>query len=173
MIPFDRKVCQWRIIICGTFPCGSQPGIAAAVPMSAKAQSTDVDFWFEQMLARKNASYEGVQDYTKKTNSMGMSTFEYYEKTSALELDNGDKVYIMRSVPPSEIEERHAAANEISGMSAAELERAADAIELAGMNMEQGMMAEMSASQLPGGIGTMLMNPPPGKALVVGKPEWT
>jgi hypothetical protein len=142
-----------------------------AAPAAALAQSTDIDAWFERMLAKKNAGYEGVSDMTRKTETMGTSTFEYYEKTSAIELDNGQTVYVMRMVPPSEMAERQSAGNGMSSATPGELQRAANAIELAGMQMEQGMQSEMSSTGVPGGIGTMLMNPPPDQPWLSANPR--
>ena len=140
-------------------------------PAAALAQSTDVDDWFERMLAKKNAGYEGVQDMTRKTEMMGTSTFEYYEKTSAIELDNGQTVYVMRMVPPSEIAERQSGGSAMSNATPGELLRAADTIEQAGIQMEQGMKSEMSSTGVPGGLGTMLMNPPPDQPWLSANPR--
>ena len=145
--------------------------VLVTVPVAASAQTTDVDDWFERMLAKKNAGYEGVQDMTRKTETMGTSTFEYYEKTSAIELDNGQTVYVMRMVPPSEIAERQSGGNAMSSATPGELLRAADAIEQAGIQMEQGMRSEMSSTGIPGGIGTMLMNPPPDQPWLSANPR--
>jgi hypothetical protein len=123
------------------------------------------------MLAKKNAGYEGVQDMTRKTEMMGTSTFEYYEKTSAIELDNGQTVYVMRMVPPSEIAERQSGGSAMSNATPAELLRAADTIEQAGIQMEQGMKSEMSSTGVPGGLGTMLMNPPPDQPWLSANPR--
>jgi hypothetical protein len=143
----------------------------ATVPVAVLAQSTDIDTWFERMLAKKNAGYEGVQDMTRKTEMMGTSTFEYYEKTSAIELDNGQTVYVMRMVPPSEMAERRSGGNGMSSATPGELQQAADAIEMAGMQMDQGMRSEMSATGVPGGIGTMLMSPPPDQPWLSANPR--
>jgi hypothetical protein len=140
-------------------------------PVAVLAQSNDIDTWFERMLAKKNAGYEGVQDMTRKTETMGRSTFEYYEKTSAIELDNGQTVYVMRMVPPSEMAERQSGGNGMSSATPGELLRAANAIELAGMQMEQGMQSEMSSTGVPGGIGTMMMNPPPDQPWLSANPR--
>ena len=140
-------------------------------PAVALAQTTDVDDWFERMLTKKNAGYEGVQDMTRKTEMMGTSTFEYYEKTSAIELDNGQTVYVMRMVPPSEIAERQSDGNAMSNATPAELLRAADTIEQAGIQMEQGLKSEMSSTGVPGGLGTMLMNPPPDQPWLSANPR--
>lgn len=141
------------------------------VPVAVLGQSTDIDTWFERMLAKKNAGYEGVQDMTRKTEMMGTSTFEYYEKTSAIELDNGQTVYVMRMVPPSEIAERQSGGSAMSNATPGELLRAADTIEQAGIQMEQGMQSEMSSTGVPGGLGTMLMNPPPDQPWLSANPR--
>ena len=145
--------------------------LLVVAPAAVLAQTTDVDTWFERMLARKNAGYEGIQDMTRKTEMMGRSTFEYYERTSAIELDNGQTVYAMRMVPPSEIAERQSGDNAMSNATPGDLRRAADVIEQAGIQMEQGMRAEMSSTGVPGGIGTMLMNPPPDQPWLSANPR--
>jgi len=136
----------------------------------AAAQTNDVDLWFERMVAAESAGYENVDNFVRKSETMGMSTFEYYEKTSAVQLDNGQTVYIMRNVPPNEIQERQSA-SELANATPGELERAASAVEQAGIQMEQGMMSEMNANGLPGGMGPMLMNPPPDQPWLSPNPR--
>lgn len=130
----------------------------AWMPLVTQAQS--VDEVFEGMIDTENAGYRSVENYLLETETMGMSTVEYYEKTSSLTLDNGQTVYIMRNVPPNEIQERHSGGNAMSNASPEELRNAALAIEDAGRQMEAGMLSEMEGVGLPGGIGDMLMNPP-------------
>ena len=142
-------------------------GVLLALSAGAGAQSTDVDFWFEKMLEKKNEGYDGIDDMTRKTDSMGMSTMEYYEKTSAIELDNGQTVYIMRQVPPSEIQERQSGGS----LSPGELEAGAQAVETAGLQMEQAMMTEMNETGLPGGMAPLLMNPPPDEPWLSPNPR--
>jgi hypothetical protein len=151
--------------------CSMAIAFLLAAPATAMAQSTDVDEWFERMLAKENAGYEGIRDMTRKTEMMGRSTFEYYEKTSAIELDNGQTVYVMRMVPPSEIAERQSGDNAMSNATPGELMRAADTIEQAGVQMEQGMRSEMASTGVPGGIGTMMMNPPPDQPWLSANPR--
>ena len=129
-----------------------------STPLAAQAQT--VDEVFEGMINTENAGYRSVENYLLKTETMGMSTVEYYEKTSSLTLDNGQTVYIMRNVPPNEIQERQAEGNSLSNASPEELRNAAVMIAEAGLQMETGMVSEMQGVGLPAGIGGMLMNPP-------------
>lgn len=143
--------------------------VLLSMPFTVLAQ--EIDEVLEGMLETMNARYEGVDDYTRKTTTMGMTTFEYYENISSFELDNGQRVYVMRNVPPDEIQERQSEGNALSNASPAELRNAAEAITLAGVQMETGMMNEMQGAGLPGGMGPMLMNPPPGKPWLSPNPR--
>ena len=138
-------------------------------PFTAQAQT--VDEVFEGMINAENAGYRSVENYLLKTETMGMSTVEYYEKTSSLTLDNGQTVYIMRNVPPNEITERQSERNALSDASPAQLRDAAERIEQAGSDMELGMMNEMQGAGLPGGLGPMLMNPPPDQPWLSPNPR--
>jgi len=140
-----------------------------SAPLTAPAQT--IDEVFEGIVDAENAGYAAVENYVLKTETMGMSTFEYYEKTASLTLDNGQTVYVMRSVPPNEIQERQSEGNALSNASPAELRNAALVIQDAGRQMEQGMMSEMEGVGLPGGIGSMLMNPPPDQPWLSANPR--
>ncbi|MGK0259173.1 MAG: peptidoglycan hydrolase-like protein with peptidoglycan-binding domain [Candidatus Azotimanducaceae bacterium] len=116
---------------------------------------------FDQISLAQNAGYQNIDNITLKTKTLEITTFEYTEKTSSLKLDNGTTVYVMRNVPPNEIQERYASQeNELSNLSAEDLRRAAREIEEAGRQMEAGMSSEMKGAGLPGGIGGMLMDAP-------------
>jgi len=130
-----------------------------------------VDGIFKGMIDAENAGYESIDDYVLKTNTLGITTFEYYEKAPSIELDNGQTVYVMRSVPADEIQERYSGSNELSAASAEELREAARMIERAGADMESGMANEMEGSGLPGGVGNMLMNPPTDEAWLSSNPR--
>jgi hypothetical protein len=143
----------------------------AMVSTSLAAQAQTVDEVFEGMINTENAGYRSVENYLLKTETMGMSTVEYYEKTSSLTLDNGQTVYIMRNVPPNEIQERQAEGNALSNASPEELRNAALMIADAGLQMETGMVSEMQGVGLPAGIGGMLMNPPADKPWLSPNPR--
>jgi hypothetical protein len=140
-----------------------------SAPSAMLAQT--VDEVFEGLIEAENAGYQAVDNYVLKTNTLGMSTFEYYEKVSSITLDNGQTVYVMRNVPPNEISERQSETNALSNASPTELRNAALAIEDGGRQMEQGMMDEMQGAGLPGGIGNMLMNPPPDEPWLSANPR--
>ncbi len=124
--------------------------ILAFTPLALPAQT--VDEVFEGIVATENAGYKSVDNYVLKTNTLSMTTFEYFEKASSLELENGQTVYIMRNVMPGEIQERHAGeCDALSQASADELRQAATHIEEAGRQMEAGMSSEMEGAGIPGG----------------------
>ena len=143
----------------------------ASMPFTVLAQDQEIDEVLEGMLESMNEKYAGIDDYTRKTTTMGMTTFEYFENTSSFELDNGQRVYVMRNVPPDEIQARQSEGNALSDASPEELRNAALAIEDAGVQMEEGMMNEMQGVGLPGGIGGMLMNPPENKPWLSPNPR--
>ena len=145
--------------------------LVAVVSMPFAALAQTVDEVFEGLIETENAGYEAVENYLLKTESMGMTTFEYYEKTSSLTLDNGQTVYIMRNVPPDEIQERQSGPNAMSNATPGELRNAALQIEDAGRQMEAGMLNEMQGAGLPGGMGSMLMNPPPDQPWLSANPR--
>ncbi|TFH41746.1 MAG: hypothetical protein E4H01_14485, partial [Lysobacterales bacterium] len=94
----------WRHNVIRQFSAATGVAIVLSLPVVAMAQT--VDQVFDGMIAAENAGYRGVDDYVLKTNTMGVSTLEYYEKTSSLTLDNGQTVYVMRKVPTREIGQR-------------------------------------------------------------------
>ncbi|MGY8794466.1 MAG: hypothetical protein ACKVJN_04960 [Woeseiales bacterium] len=143
--------------------------VLASASIAVKAQTKDEVL--EGMIEAENAGYDVVEDYILKTNTLGMTTFEYYERTVEIETAGGQKVYVMSQVPPNEIQERHAGGNALSNASSAELRNAAGMMDQAGRDLEQGMMSEMQDSGLPGGIGTMLMNPPPDQPWLSPNPR--
>lgn len=143
--------------------------VLVSMPFTIVAQ--EIDEVLEGMLKNMNDKYEGIENYTRKSTTMGMTTFEYYENTSSFVLENGQRVYVMRNVPPDEIQQRHSGGNALSNASANDLRNAALQIADAGAQMEAGMMSEMQGVGLPGGMSGMLMNPPPGKPWLSPNPR--
>lgn len=144
--------------------------ILTAVPAVALAQSDDVDEWSRRIVESQSALYEPIDDLTRKTKMMGMSTFEYLEKAPPFEFE-GETIHTLRMVPPPEIQRRHDEAQGISSPSATEMAAAADQIEMAGMEMERQMASEMQSSGMPGGLGAMLANPPPDQPWLSSNPS--
>jgi len=130
-----------------------------------------VDQVVDGMLRAENEGFNDIDNYMLKSNTMGVSTFEYFEKAQSLTLDNGTTVYVMRDVPVTEIQRRQSGENAMSEASPQDLEFAADRVEEAGRQMEDGMRREMASVGLPGGIGTMLMNPPPDEPWLSANPR--
>jgi hypothetical protein len=136
-------------------------------PALASAQS--VDEVFDRMAAQELKNNGSVDDYLLETETLGMTTVEYYEKANSIDLDlDGDgeteSYPVMRNVPLDEITERQAGNEGIANMSPGELEQAADAAEQAGRMMEAGLRDELASSGMgagPGGLFSMLMSGPP------------
>lgn len=136
----------------------------------AQAQSTDLDEWLERIVETQSAGYEAIDDLTRKSTTMGTAIFEFYEKVPPFEA-GGMMIHTLRMVPPSEIQQRHNEAHGIESPSAREMAAAADQIEMVGIDMERQMMSEMQETGLPGGMGPMLMNPPPDKPWLSANPR--
>jgi hypothetical protein len=144
--------------------------VLAAMPAVAQAQSGDIDEWTRRIVESQSDMYEPINDLTRKTTTMGTSTFEHFEKAPPFEYE-GETIHTLRMVPISEIQRRH---NETSGLgspSATEMAAAADSIEMAGLDMERQMASEMQSAGMPGGLGTMLANPPPDQPWLSSNPS--
>lgn len=111
------------------------------------------------MFEREAAGLQGIDSMLLGTETMGMTQLEYYEKTSAVDV-NGQTMYILRNVPPHEIQQRQSAGNALADATPGELRRAADDIEHQSEQMEHALKREMYDAGLPGFLGDMLMNPP-------------
>jgi hypothetical protein len=143
--------------------------LALAAPAVGHAQSADQ--LVDQMLLAEQAGLDAVENYLLKTNAMGMTTVEYFEKSSSITLDNGQTVHVMRSVPPGEIQRRHSAGNALADASPEQLEEAARVIKEQGEKMEDTFRQEIQAAGLPAGIGDMLMNPPADQPWLSANPS--
>lgn len=142
--------------------------LALLLPVTSDAAT--VEQIFDRMAQQEVAALQGVDSVLLDTETMGMSQVEYYEKTSKIDV-NGREMYILRRVPPSEMAERHSAGSAMADASPDELRRAADMIESVGPEMERGMREEMQKSGLPGGLGDMLMTPPPDQPWLSANPN--
>lgn len=142
------------------------------MPISTLAQTKDDVF--EGLVDTEQAGYASVENFLLKTETMGMSTVEYYEKTSSFEM-NGKTFYVMRNVPLDEMTERQSGGNAISRANSAELRVAADTIEQVGDQAQGKFEEELQKSgvgSLGGGmLGTMIANPPPGKPWLSANPR--
>ena len=143
--------------------------LALAAPVAGHAQSADQ--LVDQMLLAEQAGLDAVENYLLKTNAMGMTTVEYFEKSSSITLDNGQTVHVMRSVPPGEIQRRQSAGNALADASPEQLEEAARVIEEQGERMEDTVRQEIQAAGLPAGIGDILMNPPADQPWLSANPS--
>jgi len=139
-------------------------------PVAATAQSVQDDF--DRIQQTENAAWTDFDNMVLQTETMGMTTFEYLEKTSSLTLDNGDTVYITRSVPVDELQERHFGGNEFSNASPEQLREAATKIQEQ-MNRAQGEFDREMANSGAGGtvIGGMISNPPQDEPWLATNPK--
>jgi len=142
--------------------------VLVSLPVVGGAQ--DVDDVLDRMIAAENAGYRDVDNYTVKSETMGYSTMEYYEKTSAITLDNGQTVYIMRSVPPGEIQERQSG-SAFGDATPGDLRLAAMQVEEAGRQMDAGLQNEMQKAGLSGGLGSMVTAPNPDQPWLSANPR--
>lgn len=126
---------------------------------------------FAEMDSRKRASLAGVQNYTQLKSMMGICALEHYEKASTQSVDGRGTIEYMRLVPLSEIETRRSPDSPMANMSAEEMEAVADQLRSQGPAMESAMREEMQSAGMPGGIGQMLMNPPPNEPWLSANPN--
>jgi len=144
------------------------------LPASALAQTKDDVF--EGLVDTEQAGYASVENYLLKTETMGMSTVEYYEKTSSFEM-NGKTYYVMRNVPLDEMAERQSESNAFTEASPEQLRQAAAQVEYVGEQAQGEFERELRESGiggLGGGmLGTMIANPPPGKPWLSANPRDT
>jgi len=142
------------------------------LPISAFGQTKDAVF--EGLVDAEQVGYASVDNYRLKTEMMGMSTIEYYEKTSSFEKD-GKTYYVMRNVPLDEMSERQSASNALSDASPEQLRDVAEKVKQAGEQAQGEFERELRDSGV-GGIGggmlgTMIANPPPGKPWLSANPR--
>lgn len=144
------------------------------LPVSTLAQTKDDVF--EGLVDTEQAGYASVENYLVKTETMGKSTVEYYEKTSSFEKD-GKTYYVMSGVPLDEMAERQSASNAFSEASPEQLRDAALNVKLAGEQAQGEFEKELRNSGiggLGGGmLGTMIANPPRGKPWLSANPRDT
>lgn len=142
--------------------------VALALPAVAAAQNAEQIF--DRMFEQEAAGLQDIDSMLLGTETMGMTQLEYYEKTSAVNV-NGETMYILRNVPPHEIGERQQAGNPLADATPGDLRRAADTIEEQTAVMEGEMKREMNDAGLPALFGDMLMNPPPDEPWLSANPR--
>ena len=142
--------------------------VALALPAGAAAEI--VDQVFDRMFEQEAASLQGIDSVLLGTETMGMTQLEYYEKTAAVDV-NGETMYILRNVPPHEIQQRQSSGNALADATPGELRRVADDIEQQGEKMERELEREMNDAGLPGLFGDMLMNPPQDEPWLSANPR--
>jgi hypothetical protein len=149
--------------------CTLISGLVLFISTSASAQSAaDI---FKEMDQRKRASYGNVQNYTLKKQSFGFCTLEHFEKATTQSTDGRGAVDYMRLVPLSEIAARNSPESPLADATPAQLDAVAGQMRMHGPQMEAAMRSEMQQANLPGGIGQMLMTPPPGEPWLSPNPN--
>ncbi len=116
---------------------------------------------YDKMEEQEQAGIRDNKDVTVRTSTMGIDQIDYYEAQAVPGLKNsdGEQMYVLRTVPPSEMQQRQAAGAG-SSASPAQLRAAADKIEEAGEMAHNAMQAEMQNAHLPGGMTDLLMDAP-------------
>jgi hypothetical protein len=142
--------------------------VALALPAAVAAQNAEQVF--DKMFEQEAAGLRDIDSMLLGTETMGMTQLEYYEKTSRVDV-NGETMYILRNVPPQEIEQRHSAGNPMADATPGELRSAADEIELQTRRMGSAMEQEMQDAGMPGFLGDMLMNPPDDQPWLSANPR--
>lgn len=143
--------------------------LALLAPFATQAQS--VTQLVDQMVQAEQAGLNTVDNYLLKTDAMGMTTVEYFEKSSSRTLDNGQTVYVMRNVSPAEIQRRQSSGNALADASPEQLEEAAKVIREQGVKMEEAYRQEMQTAGIPAGLGDMLMSAPPDQPWLSANPR--
>jgi len=126
---------------------------------------------FAEMDSRQRAHLSDISNYTLMKSTMGMCTLEYYEKASAQAADGSGTVEYMRMLSPGEIAERHSPDSPISNATPEDLEMAAMEMELYRPQLDALYREKMMSAGLPGGMGYLLLNPPPGQPWLSPNPS--
>jgi|GEM_PF-1024880 hypothetical protein len=131
----------------------------AALPAASLAESPLQIY--DKMQEQEQAGIRDNKDVTVRKRTMGIDQIDYYEAQAVPGLKNsdGEQMYVLRTVPPQELQQRQAAGG-MQNASAPELRAAADKIEKAGKMAHDAMQQEMQNAQLPGGLTDMLMSAP-------------
>jgi hypothetical protein len=131
--------------------------------LSAGATAQTPTEIFQEMDARKRASFSGVDNFSVMKTTMGMCSLEYFEKATTTSEDGRGAVEYMRLVPISEVGRRRSPDSAMANASPEELDYAADQLEAQGPAMDQQVRNELQSAGLPGGLGYLLTNPPSDK----------
>lgn len=122
-------------------------------------------------LEREMAALQGIRSMTLRTETMGMTLIEFFEKVSFQDPASGATLSILRNVPVTEITSRQSPQTGLSQASPAELRSIAGKLEEAGAEAQEAMELEMQGAGLPGGLGEMLLNPPPDQPWLSANPK--
>jgi len=148
-----------KVALCGT-----------VVTLSAGAIAQTPAEIFEEMDSRKRASLEGIDNLSEMKTQLGVCTLEHFEKESTASADGRGTVEYLRLVPISEVMERGSPSSPLTQATPQQLEAAAIDLRAIGPGLDREMEIEMQKVGLPGGLGNLLMNPPPGKPWLSPKP---
>ncbi len=148
-----------KVALCGT-----------VVTLSAGAIAQTPAEIFQEMDSRKRASLEGIDNLSEMKTQLGMCTLEHFEKESTASADGRGTVEYLRLVPITEVMERGSPGSPLTQATPQQLEAAAIDLRAIGPGLDREMEAELQKTGLPGGLGNLLMNPPPGKPWLSPKP---
>ena len=147
-----------KIVLCST--------ALLAVPCTYAQTAAEV---FREMDTRQRAGISGIENFSQMKTTMGMCTLEHFEKETTEAVDGRGSIEYMRLVSPVEVAERNSQAMSdplepsMANASPEELEAIADGLRSQKSSMDALFRDEVQSANLPGGLGLMLMNPPPGK----------
>lgn len=138
---------------------------------SGEAVAQSAEEILARNLEREMAALQGIQSMTVRTETMGTTLIEYFEKVSFQDPASGTTLSMLRNVPISEITSRQSPQTGLSQASPAELRSIAAKLEEAGADAQVAMEREMQGAGLPGGLGEMLLNPPPDEPWLSANPK--
>jgi len=138
------------ILLCG--------GLVACASGAWAQTASDV---LQEMADRTRASLAGIDSYSIMKTTMGQCTLEHYERASTPALDGNGTVSYLRLVPVSEVLDRENPDSPFAQASPADLEHAANVLRQQGDRVDSEVRSKISGAGLPGGLGYLLMNPPP------------
>jgi peptidoglycan hydrolase-like protein with peptidoglycan-binding domain len=123
--------------------------LALAVTLPITAWSQDAQSILQQVHAREIERWAGVENYSIDQSMMGNQAQLYYERLTD---DAGNALPAFRLVPPQEVERRRAEGQGFKPLTASELREFANAYDVLGQGLAQGVQDGMSQAGLPTGL---------------------
>jgi len=131
---------------------------AAMLAWSVNATADFKSEYFDKLFEKDIERLGNVDDVLYIKETMGLSRTEYYEKSASIELDNGERVFVLNHIPLSEIQRRQAGDSALANATPEQLERAADDIERISREAEEGVQQEIQESGFPPGLANFFMS---------------